>query len=75
VNLKGVLDRIPAVVLHGLLLFVGSILTWAAVAAQGVAVNGNPVATAVVSAAAVSLVGSITLWWTNLTKQYGVGSE
>lgn len=74
-NVKGLLDRLPAAVRHALLLFVGSLLAWAAVAAQGAEIADNPLATAVLSSALVSIAGTATLWFTNLTKQYGVGSQ
>lgn len=72
---KGLIDRLPAAVRHALLLFIGSLLAWAAAAAQGIVVSGNAITDAVISSAAVSAVGTATLWWTNATKQYGVGSE
>ena len=74
-KIKGLIDRMPAAVRHALLLFVGSLLAWAAAAAQGVVVTNNAVTDAVISSAAVSAVGTATLWWTKLTKQYGVGAE
>lgn len=74
-HLKGLLDRLPAAVRHTLLMFVASMLSWAATAAAGIEVSGNPVVTGVVVSAVTSLVGTATLWFTRLTKQYGVGSE
>lgn len=74
-TIKGALDKLPAAVRHALLLFAGSLLAWAAAAAQGLVVSGNAVTDAVISSAAVSVVGTATLWFTKLTKQYGVGAE
>lgn len=75
IRVKGVLDRTPPAVRHAILLFVGSLLTWAAAEAQGLIVSGNPLTDAVISSAAASAVGTATLWFTRLTKQYGVGSN
>ena len=72
-QIKGLLDKLHPAIRHALLLFVGSILTWAAAASRGLMVTGTPAADAVISAAAVSVVGTATLWFTNLTKQYGRG--
>ena len=74
-GLKGVLDRLPAAVRHTLLMFVASVLAWAASAATEFEIADNPVLTGVVVSAATSLVATATLWFTKLTKQYGVGSE
>lgn len=73
VDVKPWLDRLPAAVRHALLLFVGSLLTWAATAVAGVEVADNPVMTGVIVSAGTSLVGTATLWFTKLTKQYGSG--
>ena len=74
-SLTGVLDRMPASVRHTLLMFVASMLSWAATAAAGIQIDSNPVLTGVVVSAATSLVGTATLWFTKLTQQYGVGSS
>lgn len=74
-SLKGALDRLPAAVRHTLLMFVASLLAWAASAAAEFQIADNPVLTGVVVSAGTSLVGTATLWFTKLTKQYGVGSE
>jgi hypothetical protein len=74
-NVKGILDRLPAPVRHAVILFIGSLLVWAQAQARGMIVSGNPLTDAVISAAAASAVGTAILWFTNLTKQYGVGSE
>jgi hypothetical protein len=74
-KLKGILDRMPQSVRDALLLFVGALLSWASIAAAGVTVPGNPLATGVFASAAVSLAGTATLRWTKFTKQYGSGSE
>lgn len=74
-NLKGLLDRLPPAVRHTLLMFVASMLSWAATAAAGIEIAGNPVLTGVVVSAGTSLVATATLWFTKLTKQYGVGSD
>jgi hypothetical protein len=74
-NIQGALDKLPTAVRHAVLLFAGSLLAWAAAAAQGAEVAGNPIATAVLSSALVSAAGTATLWFTNLTKQYGVGAN
>ena len=71
---KTVLDRLPAALRDALLIFIGSLLTFAAAYAQGIVVPDNPLATAVLSSAASTLVGSAGLWFTRLTKQYGVGA-
>lgn len=69
-----ILDRLPAAVRHAVLMFGAALLTWAAAEAQGIIITDNPIATGLASSAAVSLVGSATLWFTRLTKQYGVGA-
>lgn len=74
-KLKGVLDRMPQSVRDALLMFIGSLLSWASVAATGVTVPGNPVATGVLASAAASLVGTVALRWTKFTKRYGNGSD
>ena len=71
---KSALDRLPAYVRHALLIFIGSMLTWAAAAAQGIVVTNNPAIDAALSSAGVSVVLTATLWFTKLTKQYGVGA-
>jgi hypothetical protein len=72
IAVKGLLDKLPPAVRHAVLLFAGSLLTWAAGAAAGVEVPGNAFATGIVLSAATSIVGTATLWFTKLTKQYGV---
>lgn len=73
IHVKGVLDKLNPAVRHYFLMFIGSLLTWAAAAAAGVEIPGNPLATGVFASAATSLVGSATLWFTQFTKQYGAG--
>lgn len=72
IKVKGLLDKLNPAVRHAFLMFIGSLLTWAAGAAAGVEIPGNAVATGVAISAATSLVGTATLWFTKLTKQYGV---
>lgn len=74
-TVQGAMDRLPAAVRHGLIMFVAALLSWASAYAAGLQVPGNPIATGVFSSAGVSIVGTATLWFTKLTKQYGVGSE
>lgn len=73
-NAKTLLDRLPAYVRHALLIFIGSMLTWATAAAQGIVVTNNPVFDAALSSAGVSVAMTATLWFTKLTKQYGLGT-
>jgi endo-beta-N-acetylglucosaminidase D len=73
-NAKALLDRLPAYVRHALLIFIGSMLTWATAAAQGIVVTNNPVFDAALSSAGVSVAMTGTLWLTKLTKQYGIGA-
>lgn len=75
ITVKGLLDKLPASVRHTLLMFVASLLAWAATAATEFQIADNPVLTGVVVSAATSLVATATLWFTRLTKQYGIGSE
>lgn len=74
-SVKGLLDRLPAAVRHTLLMFVASVLAWAASAATEFQIADNPVLTGVVVSAVTSVIATATLWFTKLTKQYGVGAE
>lgn len=74
-NAKALLDRLPAAVRHALLLFVGALFSWAATAVAGITIEGNPILTGVVISAGTSLIGTAALWFSKLTKQYGVGVE
>lgn len=69
------LDRLPAAVRHTLLMFAGSLLTWAATAVAGFEIADNPVATGVIVSAGTSLLATATLWFTRLTNQYGVTTK
>ena len=75
IDVRPWLDRLPAAVRHALLMFVGSLLTWAATAVAGIQIADNPVATGVIVSAATSLVGTAALWYSKLTKQYGIGAD
>lgn len=74
-NVKGILDKLPAAVRHALFIFLGSLFAWTEIAARGLSTGQNPIVDAVVSSAALSAVGTATLWFTKLTKQYGRGAE
>lgn len=71
---KAILDRLPAPVRHALLLFIGSILTWAGTAITNLQVADNPILTGILVSAGTSLLATAVLWFTKLTKQYGVGA-
>lgn len=72
---QGLLDRLPASVRHTLLVFIGSLLAWAASTITNIQIADNPILTGVVVSAGTSVVATITLWFTRATKQYGVGSD
>lgn len=74
-DIKGILDKLHPAVRHAFLIFVGSLLTWAAAAARGLVVANDPILDAIISSAAVSVVGTATLWFSKLTKQYGLGAS
>lgn len=72
---KTILDRLPAAVRHALLLFIGALLSWAATAVAGIEIADNPILTGVIVSAGTSLIATATLWFSKLTKQYGVGAD
>lgn len=71
---KAILDRLPAAVRHALLVFAGSLLAWAASAVTDIQIADNPVLTGVIVSAGTSVVATATLWFSKLTRQYGVGA-
>jgi len=70
-RLTGILDRLPPMVRHYIIMLIGSLLTWASVIAMNMKVPGNELATGVATAAATSFVGILGLSWTKFTEQYG----
>ena len=71
----GLLDRLPAAARHYLIMFVASILAWAATAVLDLQVTGNPVTDGIMVSAATTGIAQLALWWTKLTEQYGTGAE
>lgn len=74
-KLKGILDRLPASVRHSLIAFAASLLAWAGTAVLDIQIQGNTILTGVVVSAASTIVTQITLWFTPISEQYGVGSK
>lgn len=74
-KIKGFLDRLPAPVRHSLIAFFASLLAWAGTAVLDISIEGNTILTGVVVSAASTIVTQITLWYTPLVEQYGVGSK
>lgn len=61
------LDKVSPQVRHALILFVGAVLTWASSKISVIPTDVQPFASAALAI--------ITLAWTPLTRQYGVGSD
>lgn len=74
-KIKGILDRLPAPVRHSLIAFAASMLAWAGTAVLDIQIEGNAILTGVVVSAASTAVTQITLWFTPLLDQYGVGAK
>lgn len=75
--MNGLLDKVPAWLRHGILLFVGAFATSAGqdvVTAGGVTHLGWSWLPAAVDSAAVSVAGVVVMAATSLTTQYGRGS-
>ena len=61
------LDRLSPQVRHAVILFVGAVLTWASSKVTAVPADVRPFASAALAI--------VTLAWTPLTRQYGVGAR
>lgn len=61
------LDKLSPQVRHALILLGGAVLTWASSKVMVIPVDVRPFASAIL--------GILTLAWTPLTRQYGVGSD
>lgn len=72
---KALLDRLPAAVRHAVLVFVGALLAWASTAVLNIQIDNNAVLTGVVTSAGTSAAATAVLWFTKLTKQYGLGAD
>lgn len=68
------LDKLPASVRHTAIAFGAALLSWAAIAVMNIEIEGNVILTGVVTSFGSALITQLTLWFTPLVKQYGVGS-